>query len=277
MLYFVQHFFCIVNSFMMKMILSLCLLCSIIGCKNDTIHDNTQDNFTISGTNSAVKAIVVGVENGWAGPCPGSLLDTKTMTSMLQQANVTDITCMTDSNATVNNVINAFKSALDSELIIFYYSGHGGSQPKQNMNDAFEVDGNDEYLCLYDSGLLDDDIWKLVTMAKGKVFLIFDCCHSETMFRQPGLKLNKTKISSNIMSARSSISMLCWSGCPDNTYSYGSSKGGQFTNAIKRYFKPNMTYDELWNKVVTDDVLRSYQICRMTKIGLDFGSSIIFK
>lgn len=56
----------------------------------------------------------------------------------------------------------------------------------------FETDGRDEFICCYDTGVIDNRIWDIVCKAKGRVFFIFDCCHSETMFRAPGITFSST-------------------------------------------------------------------------------------
>ena len=73
------------------------------------------------------------------------------------------------------------------------------------------------------------------------------------------------------------FSMLCWSGCPDDTYSYGSSSGGQFTNAIFRHFNEKLTYQELWDKIKNDKTLRAYENPQSTVIGCGFDGKEIFR
>lgn len=138
------------------------------------------------------------------------------------------------------------RKAVRSDLAIIYFSGHGGSLPS---SDEFETDGKDEFICCYDKGLLDDKIWKTVCEARGRVFLIFDCCHSETMFRSPGISFS---IAGRRLSGSSSVRMLCWSGCPDESYSYGSASGGEFTMALRKYASNDRTYAEVWEKISTD-------------------------
>jgi len=123
-------------------------------------------------------------------------------------------------------------------------------------SDPFETDGRDEYICCYDEGVLDNDIWNIVSSAKGRVFLIFDCCHSQTMFRSPGIRL--TGAAKSGLKARSSVGMLCWSGCQDNSYSYGSSSGGEFTIALRKYAADTLTYDEVWKKISSDERLSKH-------------------
>lgn len=72
---------------------------------------------------------------------------------------------------------------MKSDFTVVFYSGHGGQDV---VGDASEADGKDEFMCLYDKPLYDNDIWKLLQKAKRAV-LICDCCHSKTMFRTSSL------------------------------------------------------------------------------------------
>lgn len=77
--------------------------------------------------------------------------------------------------------------------------------------------------------------------------------------------------------ARSAVNMLCWSGCPDNTYSYGSSDGGEFTNTLLAYFSKSDTYAQLWDKIKSDKSLKKAEIVQETVIGEDFRSMKVFR
>jgi hypothetical protein len=198
------------------------------------------------------------------------------MQNILDKSGITNLTVLTDETATIKNVKNSLSQMLDAELLVFYYSGHGGSTPA-NLTNNFEVDGKDEFLCLYDGALIDDDIWSIISQAKNKVFLIFDCCHSETMFRNPGMTFSNFKRSNVFRSNTNTFSMICWSGCTDDTYSYGSVYGGMFTRTIYSYFRINRTYDVIWDLVSHDVYLSDGQTCKQTKLGTDFGRNYIFR
>lgn len=103
------------------------------------------------------------------------------------------------------------------------------------------------------------------------MFLIFDCCHSETMFRSPGVTMRRA--ASRLSSARGgkAPAMLCWSGCPDGSYSYGSADGGEFTAALLKYARPDSTYERVWGMIRQDARLAGQQEVRGTRIG-DFDS-----
>lgn len=216
------------------------------------------------GTGKA-SAVVVGVENGFAGKCDGALKDATDMTETLRPYS-SNLTTLKDKQATASAVIAAMEKAVQSDLAIIYFSGHGGSQPS---TDEFETDGRDEFICCYDTGVVDNRIWEVVRMAKGRVFFIFDCCHSETMFRSPGIKFfEKTN---NAFKAGAQPKMLCWSGCPDSSYSYGSASGGEFTTALRKYASKDRTYSQVWKKISSDEGLKRHQTIRSTKLG-DFDA-----
>lgn len=225
-------------------------------------------------TTNDTYALVIGVENGYAGKCDGCLLDYKNMSSVIKPY-ADKFVGMSDQQATRKNVVEAMKEGVKHELFIMYYSGHGGSTT--TYTDKTETDGKDEFMCLYDQGLLDNDIWNILKESQGRVFLMFDCCHSATMFRTPvtfARQMRKLSASSNISGP---INMICWSGCPDNTYSYGSSTGGQFTNTFRKYFNKDLTYDQLWSKIEANSTLKQYEIVQRTNMGKSFGSNKIFK
>lgn len=254
-------------------LIAICVSSMFVGCKslccNKTVTDKTVKTYSI----------VIGMENSKAfGACPGCRLDSNRMRNLLLSYSNNGMSFLQDSQATVNNVIDAFDKAIesDSELIIFYYSGHGGQQ--KFVNTTNEVDGEDEFLCLYDSYLLDDIIWEKLILRSKRIFLIFDCCHSETMFRSPTISFGEQILEhSKIMQAgenvEDSINMLVWSGCPDDTYSYGSSQGGLLTNAILKNYGKDKTYSEIWKTVIkTPNLLR--QNPQRTQYGSGFDGTI---
>ena len=224
-------------------------------------------------TTNDTYALVIGVENGYAGKCEGCLLDYKNMTTLIRPY-ANKLVTMEDSQATKKNVVEAMKEGVKHELFILFYSGHGGST--YASNDKTETDGKDEFMCLYDQGLLDNDIWNIIKESKGRVFLMFDCCHSATMYRTPLTFARQMKLSASY-NVSGPINMICWSGCPDSTYSYGSSSGGQFTNTLRKYFNQDMSYDQLWNKIESNSTLKQYEIVQRTIMGKNFGSNKIFR
>ena len=209
--------------------------------------------------------VIVGVgQSAKYGKCEGATTDAATMNGILSQYGTPTI--LLNSKATKANVVKALQAAAQNDLLIFTFSGHGGSDPIGDVSG--ETDGKNEYLCLYNTYLLDNEIWNIVNSAKNRVLLIFDCCHSETMFRSPGIAFTNALSSvdgTNTAFRSSKVTMLCWSGCADSAYSYGDAKGGNLTNAIRDAFDKDLTYGKMWIKVRTK--VPSYQIPRKTEIG----------
>jgi hypothetical protein len=126
--------------------------------------------------------------------------------------------------------------------------------------------------------MLDDDIWESVSKAKGRVVMIFDCCHSATMFRDPATFFKFDTEAETFAAARNpdQPQILVLSGCPDESYSYGSSAGGEMTLKLLKYYRKNRSYDSVFSKVVNDPGLKA-QKPSMTEIGDSFKSETIFK
>lgn len=205
------------------------------------------------------------------GACPGAQLDSDSMTSILSRYG--NVQLMQNKQATVASVTSALQAAVQSKLCIFYYSGHGG----QERNSKGEG-GMSEFLCLNNGPLHDYDIWKIVSQSKGRVVMIFDCCHSATMFRDQSatdLKpFENTGFSFQMLHgpmALADVNLLVWSGCPANDYSYGDDNGGVFTNGIRKGFNGSDTYDDVWNRA--SRAAKAQKPAR-TILGTGFGGTV---
>lgn len=249
-----------------------CMLCSIVGCNPD--NDTKPEP---KSTNTYV--VVVGMETSqFAGSCPGAGYDADRMHKLLS-AYTPNIVLLKDAAATKANVVSAMTKAVESAkdgLVIICYSGHGGSEPFYNTGKD-EVDGKDEFLCLYDTYMKDNEIWNIISKSNGRVFMYYDCCHSQTMYRNVGFKVNPPLAWDHNLNEQQKFSMLCWSGCPDDTYSYGASNGGQFTNALLRHFDASKSYEAIWNDIKTDKTLRAYENPQSTSLGNGFNGKTIFR
>ena len=199
---------------------------------------------------SNTACVVVGMQNSSKyGTCSGSRLDSDSMNSILSNYGSTVV--LQNKNATISSVSSALEKALKKDLCIFYYSGHGGQE-----NNSKGVDGISEFLCLNNGPLHDFEIWNLIQNAKGRVVMIFDCCHSATMFRET----SENTVSKDIkdtgfrfkmlesVRAADSKNILIWAGCPSDSYSYGGDNGGVFTNGILNNFDKDDTYDDVWER-----------------------------
>jgi len=251
--------------------------CFVVGCKTE--QDGEQPTEAVMSPTTY--AVVVGMENSDCfGSCPGAAYDAQRMRELLSHY-TENVTYLTNKDATYKTVTDAMKRGVaNGELFILYYSGHGGSEKFSDTGDE-EADGRDEFLCLNDTYLRDNDIWSIISKSKGRILICADCCHSATIFKSPVLTLSapieKSRSALCASPRGESFSMLCWSGCPDDTYSYGSSSGGKFTNTLLKYFNSALTYDELWSKIKDDKNLLVYEEVQNTKIGSGFDGKKVFQ
>lgn len=214
------------------------------------------------------------------GECPGCRSDAIYLSSLMGSLGYKG-DLLISSEATKDAVVERLRKGIDSTpedgLFLFFYSGHGG----QEFLGGEEPDGSDredEYLCLYDSHMMDDEIWSIVSRCKGRVFLYFDACHSATMYRSVasdlkvssgdkpvavalGADLVRSKgftlradrfVKARALSSdgpRAEPRLLCWSGCREAEYSFGSFRGGELTLAVAANWKKGVAYDDLWAKV----------------------------
>lgn len=244
----------------MKKIFLLSLMCCC-GCfltSNDKI--NTIVNVSKS---DKISALVVGVSKSPIyGYCMGADYDTYNMKNFLSNF-TTNITVLANEDANIKNFSAGLNRVIKNDLAIIYYSGHGGSHTFNDNYSNYEVDGVDEFLCLYDGGYRDDSIWNIIKKSKGRVFLIFDCCHSETMFRWQ----NNTFFGASSTTPEIQPNLLCWSGCEDSGESFGDRMGGKFTNLLLSKFNKEYSYEELWNLLKNDKNLKKHQNIKETKLG----------
>lgn len=256
---------------MKKYIISALTLCSVLSGCNDVV--SSDDNISEART-SRVSYVCVGMEvSNRFGSCPGCQLDASRMNSFLSDKYGYNGVILQSSQATKSAVVSELKKAIaatpEDGLFIFYYSGHGGQEDLSswNLTEPEGADSMDEYLCLYDTYLMDDEVWNIISLCRGRVFCIFDCCHSQTMFRSintdialdKGLAvpLERGLVKSSgfhfkpvgMKLSTKGFRMLCWSGCLEKEYSYGSNLGGVLTNHILSKWKKGQSYDDLWSKV----------------------------
>ena len=231
-------------------------------------------------------AVIVGMESSKWGGCPGADKDSNTMLGLIRQYVDQDhIVKYNNKQATVDAVRKALNEQIakvpEDGLFLFTYSGHGGQYGKSNTAKD-ETDSQDEFLCLYDGALIDNELWTIMNNCKGRVLCIYDCCHSGTMFRLPSegggedaedATLEREPLEkpffAKFVNVRAGIRMLVVSGCGEETVSWGDSvNGGVLTSSMKKYFNKCLTYKEWWNKFKADSAFKKVkQVPICTKIG----------
>ena len=254
--------------------------------KNDGDCDDCSDRTVCQTTDKNKKyVVIVGMENSRWGACPGADKDSSTMLALIKQYVDPDhILKFNNSQATVDAVKKALNEQIakvpEDGLMIFTYSGHGG-QYNKSASASNETDGKDEFLCLYDGALIDNDLWTMFGNCKGRIFFVADCCHSGTIYRLPvdgesdssEETLDREPLEQPFFGRFENMRdisrrMLVVSGCGEETVSWGDRNGGALTTSMNRAFNKCLTYREWWNKFKTDSALKKVKqtpIC--TKIG----------
>lgn len=200
-----------------------------------------------------VKLLSVGVEySRYAGSLPGAASGARKIFSKIKPR-CDYAKLLINDEATKSRVMYEMRNVCDSDLAIIIFNCHGGQRPgKQN-----ESDGKDEFLGLYDQPLIDNEIWNIVLGAKGRVFFIFDSCHSESMFRN---------IDNMILNERSANpDLLAWSSCSDDTVSYGNpTTGGFLIRTIAKKIRWYKTYVGLWKELSKSKQIAKYEKIKQT-------------
>ena len=130
----------------------------------------------------------------------GCVNDVELMAGILQDNfgfSEDNVTLLRDEEATRDGVLATMDALVDrigeNDIVVMHYSGHG-SQMRDREGD--EADGFDETIVPHDSGrgrhpnrdITDDEIYAWILRASEItpfVTLIFDCCHSGTISRDP--------------------------------------------------------------------------------------------
>ena len=253
---------------------------------NDGECDDCSDREICQTTDKTKKyALVVGMETSRYGACPGADKDSNTMFSLIKQyVDADNIKRLNNAQATVS----AFKKAFTDQiakvppdgLLILTYSGHGG-QYNKSSSAKDETDGRDEFLCLFDGPLIDNDLWEMFGWCKGRILFVADCCHSGTIYRLPteGAKVDeevaeRDPLEKPFFAKFENVRdvarrMLVISGCGEETISWGDARnGGVLTSSMNRAFNKCLNYREWWSKFKADSAFKKVKqtpIC--TKIG----------
>ena len=125
------------------LVIASALLLSAAGCDYTNNPTNTTDTGSVSNQPTAkVSAVVVGMESSrFAGSCPGAKYDSDRMFKLISQY-TSDVVLLQDADATRTAIVNAMKRGVNKAadgLFVFYYSGHGGSQPFPNLIYLFSI------------------------------------------------------------------------------------------------------------------------------------------
>ena len=125
---------------------------------------------------------------GWDGPLAACEFDANDMASIAKSRSMKSTVLLTK-NATRANVLaemrGAAKALKAGDLFFMSYSGHGGQVPDVSGDEG--ADKQDETWCLFDSQLIDDELYFELSKFKAgvRVLVLSDSCHSGTVTRAP--------------------------------------------------------------------------------------------
>lgn len=208
---------------------------------------------------------------GWSGELLACENDARDMESIAKSQGYASKLLLT-SDATRKRVLDEISQSAQAltsgDMFLLSNSSHGGQLPDQNGD---EDDGMDETWCLYDSELVDDEIFAALSQfGQGVRILVFsDSCHSGTVTKEAVLSVPRGLASQtaseevryrampNAVAARTYLhnksfydailsqqglakaaqsvkaSVLLISGCQDNQLSADGPFNGRFTQELK--------------------------------------------
>jgi len=123
---------------------------------------------------------------GWSGDLTACEFDALDMAELAKSQGIKPTLLLTRSG-TRAKVLAALRKAAKTlkagDLFLLSYSGHGGQVTDIN---ADEPDGQDETWCLFDSQLIDDELYfELSRFAAGvRILVLSDSCHSGSVTRE---------------------------------------------------------------------------------------------
>ncbi len=84
-------------------------------------------------------------------------------------------------------ILDSAKTLKKGDIMVIYYSGHGGKVPNVRSEYDFEYDNIDETWCLWDAQLIDDELRNLwASFEEGvRILLLSDSCHSGSIAKAP--------------------------------------------------------------------------------------------
>jgi len=166
------------------------------------------------------------------------IIDAKRITEAAQKAGVSDITSLYDNGETKGfpsheevsqAIMDVGGRCGPGDYFVFYYSGHGGSQPDEEAPTGLRCTLN---LRTRDGGS-EEDMWdhELASLVSGhlheetKVLMMCDACHSGGIM----------DVDSSGVWGKRKVAVI--SGCMENQLSEDSGDGGVMTNALLKVIR----------------------------------------
>ena len=135
--------------------------------------------------NIGVNSVSAAHYGGWTGPLAACEFDAKDMAALATGRGMKSTVLLTK-DATRAKVLSGLRAAakalVKGDFFFLTFSGHGGQVPDVSGEEADKLD---ETWCLYDSQLIDDELYmELGQFATGvRILVLSDSCHSGTVVR----------------------------------------------------------------------------------------------
>jgi len=215
-------------------------------------------------------ALLVGVGN-----IPNNRLHTKEDIANMKKllTNKFEIISLEDNKANYENLkskLEEMSKLNKSDTFLFYYSGHGcrafGSVGERDSKDEFLMLSGVKYandnITIKSGIMLDDELNYHFSNIKAKKIILFDCCHSQTMYKSIspiGSRFSKNielifklGYKKNPLYSKPKIKdFIKLSACMDYEQTEDSPKGGIFTLTLQKVLKEsgNIPFSKLISEI----------------------------
>lgn len=255
-----------------------------ITTKGMKVMEESSDGIFSKAITGKRQALVVGISDykGTQADLGGIDQDVAKMKKLFEGWGF-DVTVLFDKESLkiVDHLTQYAKGMGSDDFFTFYYSGHGSHKVDENGD---EEDNQDETLVLSDgeenTHLIDDILFAKFNAIKAKKMIFFDSCHSGTVFRALGKKVQSKTISpddvtrSLIVSKGISVEngdtldknsdYIVFSSSQDDEESLATPTGSLFTNALIEIFSESSSESKSFNEINDDLVKKVLEYARQT-------------
>ena len=255
-----------------------------IATKGIQVMEESSNGIFSKAITGKKQALVVGISDykGTQSDLGGIDKDVANMKKLFESWGF-DVTVLFDKDSLkiVDYLTQYGKDMGSEDFFTFYYSGHGSHKDDENGD---ESDNQDETLVLSDGEenihLIDDILFAKFNAIKAKKMIFFDSCHSGTVFRALGKKVQAKTISPNDVTRSIAVSKgisvkkgdtldknsdyVVFSSSQDDEESLATPTGSLFTNALTGIFSNSSAQSKSFNEINDDLVKKVLAYARQT-------------
>ncbi len=154
---------------------------------------------------------------GWSGVLNACENDARDIAQITQARGLSSkllLTKQATSISVLSELEAAAKSLGQGDLLVLYYSGHGGQVGDANADEADQLD---ETWCLFDRMLIDDELYSMWSKFKAgvHVLVLSDSCHSGTVTKTAFY--SETLMAPSLQSHYKSLPQMLFKAAPFDT------------------------------------------------------------